>query len=121
MNSLQASVVDNVLLTALQGLAIVGILGFSLSGVHLLVRALRAEHGRLRNREAWFVLVAAGVLFVTGFARLVVADGVPSGSLAFVALGFIPVAYLLYLAQLALFEPSAQDKTTGEADAELGH
>lgn len=121
VTTLQASVVDSVLLTLLQGLTVVGFLVVGLAAVHLLVGALRTEHGRLRDREARALLAGAGVLFVAGFARLVVADGVPSESLAGVALGFTAVAYLLSLAHPALFELSTGDETMGEGDTEPGH
>lgn len=116
--SLQVSVVDSVLLTALQALTVVAFLVVSLAAVHLLVRVLRANYGRLRNGEARVVLAAAGVLFVAGFARLVVFNGVSHESLAGVALEFTAVAYLLYLSRPALFEVSTYDETVREANTE---
>jgi hypothetical protein len=115
---LQASVVDSVLLAVLHGLTVVAFLAISLATVSLLVGALRAEHGRLRDREARIILVAAGVLFVAGFARLVVTDGVPNESLAGVALGFAAVAYLLSLARPALFDLSGEGETARDVDTE---
>jgi hypothetical protein len=89
-----------------------------LAAVHLLIGALRAEHGRLRDREARFVLAAAGVLFVAGFGRLVVADAAPHGSLAGVVLGFTALVYLLYLARPELFELPTQDEPPEETDTQ---
>jgi threonine/homoserine/homoserine lactone efflux protein len=94
----------------------VAFLGVGVVTAHLLVRALQAEHGRLRDREARFVLVGAGVLFVVGFAQLVVSvEGAQEG-LAAVALGFTAVAYLLYLSRPALFGTSEQDERNGSVD-----
>jgi len=119
--ALQASVVDSVLLTVLQAVTVVAFLLGGVAAVHLLVRALRADHGRLRDREARLVVAAAGGLFVVGFARLAITDGAPHGSLAAVALGFAAIAYLLYLARPALFEMPEQDETAGEADTGPAH
>ncbi len=121
---LRASVTDGALLTLLQALVALAFLGVSLAAVHLLVGALRSEQGHLGYRRARSVLVAAGVLFVAGFVRLVVVEGVPSASLAGVALGASAIAYLLYLARPELFAAPAEDEaaegSTEESDAESG-
>jgi hypothetical protein len=119
--ALRASVVDGALLTAVRGLAVVAFLAIGVVAVHLLVGAFRAEHGRLRDREARLVVVAAGVVFVAGFARLAVADGADHGSLAGVALGFTAIAYLPYLARPVPFELPADDGTAENADTEPAH
>jgi uncharacterized membrane protein len=115
---LQVNVVDSLLLTLLQAVTVAALLGVGVLTVHLLVRALRARHGRLRDRDARLVLAAAGVLFVVGFGRLVVADGAPSGSLAGVALGGAAAAYLLYLARPTLFAFGEPDEPAGDPDTE---
>ncbi len=113
---LQTDIVDSVLLTVIQALTVAAFLLISLAAVHLLVRTLRADHGRLRDRDTRLILVAAGVLFVAGFARLVAGNDVPHGSLAGVVLGFTAVGYLLYLTRPELFELPAQSETTEEPD-----
>jgi hypothetical protein len=115
---LQTNVVDSVLLTVLHGLTVVAFLATGLATVHLLVRALRAERGRLRDRDVRLILVGAGVLFAAGFARLTVAGSVSHEGLAGVVLGFTAVTYLLYLDRPELFELSAQGETAGETDTE---
>jgi hypothetical protein len=113
---LQTDVFDQVLLVVLQGLVTVAFLGIGVVVAHLLVRALRTEYGRLRDREARFVLVGAGVLFVVGFARLVVVVEGAQGSLAAIVLGFTAVTYLLYLGRPTLFETPGQDQRNETVD-----
>jgi hypothetical protein len=114
--ALQAEFVDQALLALLQALVVVGFLAVGVAAAYLFVRALRTEHGRLRDREARFVLAGAAVLFVVGFARLVTVDAVAHESLAAVALGFTAVVYLLSLARPALFDVSASSENGGVSD-----
>jgi hypothetical protein len=111
LTALQTTVLDQVLLTGLQGLVVVGFLATGLLAAHLLVRAVRSETGEFRIRDARLVLVGASVLFVIGFTRLVTADTVPAESLAGVALGFVGVTYLLYTARPELFDRPDRDGT----------
>lgn len=112
----QTPMVDRLLLTGLQGLVVVGLLGISILATHLLVRAVRAETGDFRTRDAKLVLAGASVLFVLGLARLTVTDGIPAESLASVALGFAAVTYLLYTARPELFERVEQEGTPGSVE-----
>lgn len=117
---IQVDLLDSLLLTVLQVLVALGLVGASLLGVHLLVRALQADHGRLRDREARYVLAAAGVLFAVGLGRLVVIDGTPSEGLASVALAFATVTYLLYVTRPTVFELPGDDERATEPDTEPG-
>jgi hypothetical protein len=114
--ALQVGVVDRTLLTVLHGVTVVGFLGISALAVHLLVRALRTGNGDVRGRDVRIMLAGASVLFVVGFARLVVTDGTPAGSLAAVALGFTGVTYLFYTTRPDLFERVRRDETPGPVD-----
>jgi hypothetical protein len=111
---------ETVLFTLLQALTVAGFLLVGVAAVHLLVRALRAEHdGRLRERDARLVLAGAAVLFVVGFAQVVgdsVVGGVESASLAAVVLGFCGVTYLLYTARPGLFEVAKNDGESATDD-----
>ena len=102
-------VLDRISLTILQILTVVAFLVVAVTAVHVLVRVLQKERGRLRDQDARLVLAAAGTLFVVGFAQLVVTDGVAHENLAAVALGFTAVAYLLYLVRPTLFEMADSD------------
>lgn len=106
---LQSSVADRALLTVLQVLVALALLGLGVLVAHLAVRAVRTEPGAIRLRDARLILAGAGVLFVVGFVDLVPVDGVPSGSLASLALGFAGVAYLLYTVRPALFATTDPD------------
>jgi threonine/homoserine/homoserine lactone efflux protein len=108
---LQTTLSEQVLLTVLQALTVIGYLGVSALAVHLLVGAARRETGAFRPRDARLVLAGATVLFVVAFANLVVTDGIPHESLAGLALGFAGVTYLLYTAWPALFERPDRDAT----------
>jgi hypothetical protein len=112
----QATVADQILLTLLQGLVVVGFLGVSILVTHLLVQAVQTENDGLRVRDATVVLAGAGVLFSIGFTRLVTVDNTPREGLAGIALGFAGVTYLLYTARPELFELSEQDETTTVAE-----
>lgn len=114
--ALQTATIEQVLLTVLQGLVVVGFLGVSVLAAHLLVQAFRTENGEFRIRDARLMLAGAGVLFVTGFTSLVVTDGVSAGSLAGVALGFAGVTYLLYTARPELFTRFGRDGTSASTD-----
>jgi hypothetical protein len=107
----QTTVTDQLLLTSLQGLVVVGFLGISVLVSHLLVRAVRTETGDFRTRDAKLMLAGASVLFIVGFTRLTVTDSVPAATLASVALGFAGVTYLLYTARPELFERAEHDRT----------
>jgi hypothetical protein len=109
--ALQATVIEQALLTVLQALVVAGFLGVSALAAHLLVRAFRSENGELRLRDARLMLGGASVLFIVGFARLVVTDGAPSESLAGLALGFAGVTYLLYTVRPELFKLADRDET----------
>lgn len=111
---------DQVLLTALQGLTVAGFLGIGVLVAHLLVQAFQTENGEFRIRDARVMLAGSGVLFVTGFATLVVTDGVPTESLAGVALAFTGVTYLLYTARPGLFTRSDRDGTSASSDRPMG-
>jgi hypothetical protein len=113
---LQTTVIDQLLLTVLQGLVVVGFLGISVLAAHLLVRAVRTETGEFRTRDAKLMLAGASLLFVLGFTRLTATDGVPAATLASVALGFAGVTYLLYTTRPELFERAEHDRTPASVD-----
>ncbi|WP_435181252.1 hypothetical protein [Halorussus sp. AFM4] len=113
---LQTAVTDQLLLTVLQGLVVVGFLGISLLAAHLLVRAVRTDTGEFRTRDAKLMLAGASLLFVLGFTRLTVTDEIPAETLASVALGFAGVAYLLYTTRPELFERAEGDRTPGSVE-----
>lgn len=113
---LQMTVTDQLLLTVLQGLVVVGFLGISLLAAHLLVRAVRTDTGEFRTRDAKLMLAGASLLFVLGFTRLTVTDGIPAETLASVALGFAGVAYLLYTTRPELFERTEDDRTSASVE-----
>jgi hypothetical protein len=117
---LQTAAIDRVLLTVLQGLVVVGFLGISALTAHLLVRAFRTDNGEFRTRDARLMLAGAGVLFVAGFATLVVTGGVPAESLAGIALGVAGVTYLLYTARPELFSRPDPDGTSAATDRPTG-
>ena len=114
--ALQTNAVDRVLLTVLQGIAVVGFLGISALAAHLLVQAFRTENGDFRIRDAKIMLAGASVLFVIGFTRLVITDSTPTESLAAVALGFTGVTYLLYTTRPELFERVDRDEASRPVD-----
>jgi len=113
---LQTTVTDQLLLTSLQGLVVVGFLGISVLAAHLLVRAVRTETGDFRTRDAKVMLAGASVLFIVGFTRLTVTDGIPSEALASVVLGFAGVTYLLYTARPELFERTEHNGTPASVE-----
>jgi hypothetical protein len=90
--------------------------GFSLLGAHLLVRAIRTDTGEFRTRDAKVMLAGAGLLFIIGFTRLTLTDGVPAEALASVALGFVGVAYLLYTTRPDLFDRAEDNRTPASVD-----
>jgi uncharacterized membrane protein len=113
---LQTTVTDQLLLSVLQGLVVVGFVGLSLLGAHLLVRAIRTDTGEFRTRDAKVMLAGAGLLFIIGFTRLTLTDGVPAEALASVALGFVGVAYLLYTTRPDLFDRAEDNRTPASVD-----
>jgi uncharacterized membrane protein len=113
---LQTTVTDQLLLSVLQGLVVVGFVGLSLLAAHLLVRAIRTDTGEFRTRDAKVMLAGAGLLFIIGFTRLTLTDGVPAEALASVALGFVGVAYLLYTTRPDLFDRAEDNRTPASVD-----
>jgi uncharacterized membrane protein len=113
---LQTTVTDQLLLSVLQGLVIVGFVGLSLLAAHLLVRAIRTDTGEFRTRDAKVMLAGASLLFVVGFTRLTLTDGIPAEALASVALGFVGVAYLLYTTRPDLFDRAEDNRTPASVD-----
>ncbi len=113
---LQTTVTDQLLLSVLQGLVVVGFVGLSLLAAHLLVRAIRTDTGEFRTRDAKVMLAGAGLLFIVGFTRLTLTDGIPAEALASVALGFVGVAYLLYTTRPDLFDRAEDNRTPASVD-----
>lgn len=113
---LQTTVTDQLLLSMLQGLVVVGFVGLSLLAAHLLVRAIRTDTGEFRTRDAKVMLAGAGLLFIIGFTRLTLTDGIPAEALASVALGFVGVAYLLYTTRPDLFDRAEDNRTPASVD-----
>jgi hypothetical protein len=114
--ALQATLIEQALMTVVQGLVVVGFLGVSVLAAHLLIRAFRGENSELSPRDTKIMLAGATVLFVIGFTRLVITDGTRTESLAAVALGFTGVTYLLYATRPELFERADRDETSRPVD-----